>query len=197
MDHARVLRRAQGARRLRPGDQHVGNAAAAAWRGARQRDGLDPQQAANGGRKDARGRPSHPRHRLARRPRASAERRHAVTRMFTSAVRAIGSTLAIAVVLCAAGVALVHAQNPMLLRWDKAAPFPEPEEELYGVQAGGKMYVIGGFSENGKAAPAMVYEGDPAADKWTKKKPIPVPLHHQSQTEFKRKIYNFAVSQRT
>jgi hypothetical protein len=38
-----------------------------------------------------------------------------------------------------ASAALVHAQNPMLLRWDKAAPFPEPEEELYGVQAGGKM----------------------------------------------------------
>ena len=68
---------------------------------------------------------------------------------------------------------LVHAQNPMLLRWDKAAPFPEPEEELYGIESGGKMYVIGGFSENGKPAPAMVYEYDPGPDKWTKKKPIP------------------------
>jgi len=119
-----------------------------------------------------------------------------VTPMFTSTIRAIGSTLAIAVVLCAAGVALVHAQNPMLLRWDKAAPFPEPEEELYGVEAGGKMYVIGGFSENGKAAPAMVYEWDPAADKWTKKKPIPVPVHHQAQTQYNGKIYIFGGCQR-
>ena len=69
-------------------------------------------------------------------------------------------TLAIA--LLTLGPFVVHAQNPMMLRWDKAAPFPEPEEELYGVTAGGKMYVIGGFSENGKPAPAMVYEYDPA-----------------------------------
>ena len=91
---------------------------------------------------------------------------------------------------------VVHAQNPMTLRWDKAAPFPEPEEELYGVTAGGKMYVIGGFSENGKPAPAMVYEYDPAADKWTKKKPIPVPVHHQAQTELNGKIYVFGGCQR-
>src|SRR5258705_13127112 len=163
MDHARVLRGAQGARRLRPGDQHVGSAAAAAWRGARHRHGLHRQQAAHGERKDARGRRSRPRHRLARRPRASAERRHAVTPRLASlargkatsrwTVRAAVASLAIAVVLCAAGVALVHAQTPLLLRWDKAAPFPEPEEELYGVQAAGKMYVIGGFTKKDKAAP--------------------------------------------
>ena len=98
--------------------------------------------------------------------------------------------------LVAGSAALVHAQNPMLLRWDKAAPFPEPEEELYGVAAGGRMYVIGGFSENGKPAPAMVYEWEPAADKWTKKKPIPVPVHHQAQTELNGKIYVFGGCQR-
>jgi N-acetylneuraminic acid mutarotase len=91
---------------------------------------------------------------------------------------------------------VVHAQNPMTLRWDKAAPFPEPEEELYGIAAGGKMYVIGGFSENGKPAPAMVYEYDAATDKWTKKKPIPVPVHHQAQAELNGKIYIFGGCQR-
>ena len=35
--------------------------------------------------------------------------------------------------------------------WKKAAPFPEPDEELYGVAVNGKMYVIGGWGE-GKAA---------------------------------------------
>ena len=39
--------------------------------------------------------------------------------------------------------AIVRAQDPSL-RWVKAAPFPEPEEELYGVSVNGKMYVIGG-----------------------------------------------------
>ena len=103
-------------------------------------------------------------------------------------------TLAIA--LLTLGPFVVHAQNPMTLRWDKAAPFPEPEEELYGVTAGGKMYVIGGFSENGKPAPAMVYEYDPGTDTWTKKKPIPVPVHHQAQTELNGKIYVFGGCQR-
>lgn len=28
--------------------------------------------------------------------------------------------------------------------WKKAAPFPEPDEELYGVAVDGKLYVIGG-----------------------------------------------------
>ena len=28
--------------------------------------------------------------------------------------------------------------------WKKAAPFPEPDEELYGVAVNGKLYVIGG-----------------------------------------------------
>ncbi len=87
------------------------------------------------------------------------------------------------------GATLIQAQGP--LRWTKAAPFPEPEEELYGVEAGGKMYVIGGFGANGRPAPAMVYEYDPAADRWTKKKPIPVAVHHQAQTEYNGKIYVF------
>jgi hypothetical protein len=29
--------------------------------------------------------------------------------------------------------------------WKKAAPFPEPDEELYGVAVNGKLYVIGGW----------------------------------------------------
>ena len=75
------------------------------------------------------------------------------------------------------------------LRWVKMAPFPEPEEELYGITANGKMYVIGGFGSAGKPATAMVYEYDEAADRWTKKKPIPVPVHHQAMAEYRGKIY--------
>src|SRR3989442_14963318 len=91
------------------------------------------------------------------------------------------AALAVAVVV-GVGImqAVLRAQNPSL-RWVKAAPFPEPEEELYGVSVNGKMYVIGGFASNGKPATAMVYEYDPAPDKWRKKKSIPVPVHHQAQ----------------
>ena len=60
--------------------------------------------------------------------------------------------------------------------WSKAAPFPEPDEELYGVAANGKMYVIGGWGE-GKAA-GLNYEYDTAADKWAKKRSMPRPAHH-------------------
>ena len=99
--------------------------------------------------------------------------------------------LALVVAVAAGTVATrVLAQNPAS-RWAKAAPFPEPEEELYGTEAGGKMYVIGGFGANGRPAPAMVYEYDPSADRWTKKKPIPVAVHHQAQTEHNGKIYVF------
>ena len=52
--------------------------------------------------------------------------------------------------------------------WKKAAPFPMPDEELYGTAVNGKMYVIGGWDE-GKAA-GINYEYDPATDKWTEKR---------------------------
>src|SRR4051812_13764972 len=46
--------------------------------------------------------------------------------------------------------ATVAAQNPPArgMRWTKAAPFPEPEEELYGTVINGKFYVVGGFGFN-------------------------------------------------
>jgi N-acetylneuraminic acid mutarotase len=89
----------------------------------------------------------------------------------------------------------LRAQDPNL-RWVRAAPFPVPEEELYGVSVNGKMYVIGGFGTNGQPAPAMVYEYDPGPDKWTKKKNLPVAVHHQAQTVMNGKIYFFGGCQR-
>ncbi len=100
------------------------------------------------------------------------------------------------------------------MRWSKAAPFPEPEEELYGTVINGKFYVVGGFGFNvpgatppaaagrgaapatnagpcGGCPPGLVYEYDPAADKWTKKKDIPVHVHHQAQAAYNGKLYIF------
>jgi N-acetylneuraminic acid mutarotase len=88
-----------------------------------------------------------------------------------------------ALVLLVAGTAFSQA------RWTKQAPFPEPDEELYGVTAGGKIYVIGGFG-SGKAR-GVVFEYDPAADRWTKKKPMARPVHHQAMVEYRGKIYVF------
>ena len=60
-----------------------------------------------------------------------------------------------------------HAQG----RWVKLAPFPEPAEELLGAAAGGKLYVFAGLAPGWKPK-SLVYEYDPATDKWAKKKPM-------------------------
>jgi N-acetylneuraminic acid mutarotase len=71
--------------------------------------------------------------------------------------------------------------------WKKGAPFPEPDEELYGVASNGKLYVIGGW-DDGKAR-GVTYEYDPASDKWTKKSPMPRPAHHAALAAANGKIY--------
>jgi N-acetylneuraminic acid mutarotase len=74
--------------------------------------------------------------------------------------------------------------------WKNVAPFPEPREELLGAAAGGKLYVFAGLIPLWKPA-GVVYEYDPAADKWTKKKPMALPSHHVALAELKGKIYLF------
>ena len=71
--------------------------------------------------------------------------------------------------------------------WRKAAPFPVPDEELYGVALNGKMYVIGGWDE-GKAA-GLNYEYDSATDKWIQKKGMPRASHHAAIAAANGKIY--------
>ena len=71
--------------------------------------------------------------------------------------------------------------------WKKGAPFPEPDEELYGVTANGKLYVFGGW-DGGKAR-GVAYEYDPATDKWTKKTSMPRPAHHAALAAANGKIY--------
>lgn len=71
--------------------------------------------------------------------------------------------------------------------WKKGAPFPEPDEELYGVASNGKLYVFGGFG--GGKAPGIAYEYNPTTDKWTKKTSMPRPAHHAALAAAKGKIY--------
>jgi N-acetylneuraminic acid mutarotase len=73
--------------------------------------------------------------------------------------------------------------------YKKGAPFPEPDEELYGVPVNGKLYVIGGWGD-GKAR-GVNYEYDPATDVWTKKSPMPHPAHHAALAAVNGKIYAF------
>ena len=71
--------------------------------------------------------------------------------------------------------------------WKKGAPFPEADEELYGVTVNGKLYVFGGW-DGGKAR-GVAYEYDPATDKWTKKTSMPRPAHHAALAAANGKIY--------
>jgi peroxiredoxin/N-acetylneuraminic acid mutarotase len=95
---------------------------------------------------------------------------------------AILAVIAASLVFATAGMAQMPPSP-----WKKAAPFPEPDEELYGVAVNGKLYVIGGWGE-GKARGAT-YEYDPATDKWAKKKPMPRPAHHAALAAANGKIY--------
>ncbi len=72
----------------------------------------------------------------------------------------------------------------------RAAPFPEASEELYGIGAGGKLYVFGGLGA-GWTPKGLVYVYDPASDQWTKKKNMPLASHHLGLTELNGKIYLF------
>jgi N-acetylneuraminic acid mutarotase len=75
-------------------------------------------------------------------------------------------------------------------RWSAASPFPEPQEELYALTVNGKVYIVGGFGKTGDPQ-GLMYEYDPAADRWTKKKSMPKPVHHQAQAAFQNRIYTF------
>jgi len=90
--------------------------------------------------------------------------------------------LIVSLVFCTAALAQMPI-NP----WKKAAPFPEPDEELYGAAVNGKMYVIGGW-DDGKAA-GINYEYDPASDKWTQKRGMPRSAHHAAIATANGKLY--------
>src|SRR6266478_9051586 len=92
--------------------------------------------------------------------------------------------VATACVICAACAAWAQGS------WVKLAPFPEPAEEISGASAGGKMYVFAGLAPVWKPV-GMVYEYDPASNRWAKKKSMALPSHHVAFTTYRDKIYAF------
>src|SRR6185295_13953910 len=104
-----------------------------------------------------------------------------MSRMLQRATALVAATIASLVFVTTA-----LAQMPAS-PWKHGAPFPEPDEELYGVTVNGKLYVIGGW-DDGKAG-GVNYEYDPATDKWSKKQPMPRPAHHAALAAANGKIY--------
>ena len=83
---------------------------------------------------------------------------------------AILAVIAASLVFATAGLAQMPPSP-----WKKGVPFPEPDEELYGVTVGGKLSVIGGFGQ-GKARGANS-EYAPATNSWTTLPSMPMPRH--------------------
>ena len=79
-------------------------------------------------------------------------------------------------------------------KWGRLAPIPEPAEEVYGIAAGGKLYVFGGLAPQWTPK-GMVYEHDPGADKWTKKKDMPLASHHVAFAELNEDLRHGRVHQ--
>jgi N-acetylneuraminic acid mutarotase len=89
------------------------------------------------------------------------------------------------------GVALAQsAAGTPQGRWVTLAPFPEPTPELAGAAALGKLYVLQG-QRPGFVPAGLVYEYDPAANRWTKKRAMPRALHHGAMVTFNDRIYIF------
>jgi N-acetylneuraminic acid mutarotase len=105
--------------------------------------------------------------------------------MLNTRTRRLRSCLTVVLLLLAAS-ATAFAQGG----WRNVAPFPEPREELLGAAAGGKLYVFSGLIPLWKPA-GVVFEYDPAGDKWTKKKPMALPAHHVALASYNDKVYAF------
>lgn len=91
-------------------------------------------------------------------------------------------------IVAAACIAFVPVSAAHAQKWSRAAPFPEPAEEVYGIAVGGKLYVFGGLAPGWKPK-GMVYEYDPETDTWTKKKNMPLLSHHVALAELNGKVY--------
>src|SRR4029453_8390540 len=105
---------------------------------------------------------------------------------FMSKVLQRGIAMLAVIVASLASITVAHAQMPTS-PWKKGAPFPVPDEELYGVAVNGKLYVIGG---GGHARGGGVNLGRaPGTGKGTKKKPMPKAAHHAALAAANGKIY--------
>jgi N-acetylneuraminic acid mutarotase len=76
--------------------------------------------------------------------------------------------------------------------WTKGAPLPRKSEEFSFASANNKIYLFGGNPPGDqKAPPGLVQEYDPATNRWTAKKSMPVATHHLAAVGYGGKVYLF------
>lgn len=72
--------------------------------------------------------------------------------------------------------------------WMTGASIPTARSEIAGAALDGKIYVVGGFDNNGRSSDSVeVY--DVIADNWTTGESLPQPLDHTAAASFDGKLY--------
>ena len=113
-----------------------------------------------------------------------------IVRRMTNAVAHLSRLSFAAAFAFAVTLGVLHAPPAAAQKWSSAAPIPVGAEEVYGIAAGGKLYVFGGLAPGWKPM-GMVFEYDPAGDRWTRKRDMPAFLHHVALATVNGKIYMF------
>ena len=72
--------------------------------------------------------------------------------------------------------------------WTIGASMPTARTEVAGAVLDGKIYVIGGFEENGKAT-NIVEVYDPQTDSWDRVSSLPIPLEHTAVSTYNGKLF--------
>ncbi len=86
----------------------------------------------------------------------------------------------------------VEMYDPATDRWSSKAPLPVGLHHVGIGVSGGRLYVIGGYSQSTFSVwnpVATVYVYDPAADSWTERAPMPTARGALSVTEHEGKLY--------
>jgi N-acetylneuraminic acid mutarotase len=92
-----------------------------------------------------------------------------------------------------AAVALAAALLPGLAagagrNWSRGAPLPVPRGEVAAAQAGGRIYVVGGFTGNGQNSP-RVDAYSPTGNRWRRVPDLPLPVDHAMAAGYRGKVY--------
>ena len=75
-----------------------------------------------------------------------------------------------------------------LSTWGRGAPMPLPRGEVAAALAGGRIYVVGGFTADGQNSP-RVDAYSPARDSWRSVPDLPVAVDHAMAAGYRGKLY--------
>lgn len=104
-------------------------------------------------------------------------------------------TLTVMVALLSAPAVLGQDSPPGMGTWSTLAPAPTKRTEVIAATVGGKIYVLGGFSQpslstlKNLTVSDTVEEYDPSTDRWTTKAPLPIGLHHAGAAVVGTRLY--------